>query len=459
MVVTVNEINSYIKMLKKNKSAGPDNLSSENFIYASNRLNIYLSFLFTSIFRYSVIPHKFMKVFIVPLIKDKCGNLNSKDNYRPISLACVISKLFERSILDKCKQYLITNDNQFAFKKHHNTSMCVLALKQILFEYTNKSTPIYACFLDISKAFDRINNDKLINILKERNVPVFILGVLIYWFCNQLFYVRWQNTLLDSFNPTCGLRQGSVISPIFFSVYMEKCSDMLNKSNCGCYFNTVLINHIIYADDMVIFSPSLKGLQNLIDICVEFGKIFDLKFNLNKSKCMVFSSNYKIKEQFVYMKDKRLEIVENYEYLGVNINCQLKDDIEIENIYRKLCCKANVINRKFSKCSISVKNELFRAYCTNIYCVGLLAKYKKCSFSKLRICYNNSFRIIHRYPRWCSASEMFTYNNVMSFNEVLRASQWRDLCAALESSNSLVKATISIRSSLLWQAYETNLFR
>ena len=123
--------------------------------------------------------------------------------------------------------------------------MCIMSLKQIIFEYNNSSTPIYDCFLDISKAFDKVNNGKLLNIKKNRDLCDFILELL-YTSLKTNFFIRWQGCLSKSFNPTFGLRQGFILSPLFFNIYLEKLSILLNKTPIGCYMNNVFINHSIY---------------------------------------------------------------------------------------------------------------------------------------------------------------------------------------------------------------------
>ena len=86
-------------------------------------------------FKYSYIPDDFMHVIIVHLVKNKSGDLTIKDNYRPISLSTIISKVFEQIILWKCEDIFLLNEqeNQFAFKTKHSTEMCVYILKQIIF--------------------------------------------------------------------------------------------------------------------------------------------------------------------------------------------------------------------------------------------------------------------------------------------------------------------------------------
>ena len=138
----------------------------------------------------------------------------------------------------------------------------------------------------------------------------------------------------NGFNTTCGLRWGSVISPILFNIYLDDLSKDLNNSTIGCKINNVLVNYIYYADDLVIISPLVKGLKNLIGKCVKFGKIHDVIFNCTKSKCILFKSSYKVEKPFIeFSPGQELEFVESINYLGVTISSNSKDNSEIANQY------------------------------------------------------------------------------------------------------------------------------
>ena len=98
-----------------------------------------------------------IKTTIVPIVKNKCGNISESNNYRPITLATIISKLFESVLLVKCEDYLSTCSNQFGFKKGHSTDLCIYALKEYIEYYKNRNTSVFVTILDASIAFDRVN--------------------------------------------------------------------------------------------------------------------------------------------------------------------------------------------------------------------------------------------------------------------------------------------------------------
>ena len=95
---------------------------------------------------------------IIPIIKNKSGDLTAKNNYRPIALFSIISKGFVHTIIIRLEEYLWTNDNQFRFKSRHSTDLCIYAITEFINYFQSRSTSVNVAFLDASKAFDKISH-------------------------------------------------------------------------------------------------------------------------------------------------------------------------------------------------------------------------------------------------------------------------------------------------------------
>ena len=120
MTITTSEIQHTIESLKNGKARGPDGLCAEHFKFAGKRLHILLSCS-----SHGFIPDTFMKSIIIPLIKDKAGDITDTNNYRSLALSTISSKIYERIILNRYDDLLTTTDNQFGFKKGYSTDMCI----------------------------------------------------------------------------------------------------------------------------------------------------------------------------------------------------------------------------------------------------------------------------------------------------------------------------------------------
>ena len=127
--VTVNDIQNAINRLDNNKTCGSDEIYAEHLKYSSEKLYPLLSICFTSLFVHGYLPDTLLTVILVPIIKNKAGNINSINNYRPIALASILSKIIKYIILDRIELQLATNANQFGFKHGHGTDQCIYVFK------------------------------------------------------------------------------------------------------------------------------------------------------------------------------------------------------------------------------------------------------------------------------------------------------------------------------------------
>ena len=133
----------------------------------------------------------------------------------------------------------------------------------------------------------------------------------------------------------------------------------LNSTGVGCHYNGS-INHVAYADDMILLSPSPFGLQTLLNTCERFSKEHDVVYNTKKTVCMMLLPKMlrnMLRPQFA-LCGTTLSFVKDYKYLGFHMSNDSCDNLEIQQQYRMLCCRTNSLIRKFAMCSYSVKRYL-----------------------------------------------------------------------------------------------------
>ena len=224
---------------------------------------------------------------------------------------------------------------------------------------------------------------------------------------------------------------------------MDNLSIKLNKLPVGCCVNSVTINHLMYADDTVLIAPSVKGQQKLLDVTQSYGQYHNIVFNQNKTVCMhVIGKRQKWSGSTpVKLNDKILKFVDEHKYLGHFIHKNLSDNCDMLKQIRSLYCRANMLNKKFGLCSDSVKILLYKLFCANFYCGSLWCDFTQSVYNKIRVSYNNSFRILLKLPKFCSASEMFVYSDIPNFEALLCKHRY-SLMTRIKNCNNLFVSTI-----------------
>ena len=439
-----------IRKLDCGKACGDDAISAEHLKYASNRILPLLSMCFTSCFVHGWLPAKMISVILVPIIKDKTGKINCSSNYRPIALSSILSKVLETIIFNKLQYYLVTCDNQFGFKPKHGTDMCIYVLKEIIHKYHDLNSSVFLCFLDASKAFDRVNHVTLFKKLLGLGTPAFLVRILCFWYSQQRLVVRWGNTISEPFGVTNGVRQGGILSPHLFNVYMNDLSRDLNACSVGCMNGDTRYNHLMYADDLVVFSLSSRGLQQLLDVCSEYGIIHDIKYNTQKSVVTIVRSKYHKNIVFpdFLLNENVLPTSSKVRYLGHIITEDMRDDHDIMRQCRKMYAQGNMLRRKFYMCSPDVKVSLFKTFCTPLYTAQLWWNYRLYNLKKINVAYNDIMRLLLRLPRYHSASHLFANVNVSSFHACLRRLVYSFICRLDGSENIYITGLVSVTQSL-----------
>ena len=128
--------------------------------------------------------------------------------------------------------------------------------------------------------------------LLHRNMSPLILRLLIYMYTNQELQVKWSGSMSDKFNVSNGVKQGGVVSPILFAVYMDDLLLSLEQNGVGCHMGEHFTGALAFADDLTLISPTRHGLKEMVSICEDYASEHDIKFNGSKSQLLAFRGNF-----------------------------------------------------------------------------------------------------------------------------------------------------------------------
>ena len=177
--VDIIEVTNAISALNANKSDGSLGLYSNHLLIASSHLHRYIALLFTFMLRHGHNPDCIMEAIISSIPKNANGQISDSENYRGIALSSAIGKVLDIIIMNRYSNELMSSNLQFSFKPKHSTVMCTAAMREIFSHYTSRSSRVYMCALDATKAFDKVNFPKLFHLLLKRNVPSVILRIVL----------------------------------------------------------------------------------------------------------------------------------------------------------------------------------------------------------------------------------------------------------------------------------------
>jgi len=270
------------------------------------------------------------------------------------------------------QSYLGSSNRQFGFKKGSGCSTAIYTLRKVVDNFTLNNSTINICSLDLSKAFDNLNHSILFNKLMDRNVPCVIIKLLYCWYSKVFNVVKWGNDISALFKLSSGVRQGGILSPAFFALYVNDVLLKLEKSKLGCHIKLRCFNSLMYADDLLLLSVSVSHLTELIRLCVNEFHAIELDINLNKSGCMRIGDRHKVTIASLQFGDQELHWKSEIKYLGIFILSTRRFCINCQHVKQKFFRSLNGIFGKVGlQTSPTVLCSLIDSYCTPVLLYAL----------------------------------------------------------------------------------------
>jgi hypothetical protein len=265
---------------------------------------------------------------------------------------------------------LITSNRQYGFKKGRGCSQAIHDLKQTVDYYTSRDSTINIATLDISKAFDKINHYKLLLQLMKRFISVNIVRLLTNWYCKLTTIMKWNNVVSKPVSLATGVRQGGVLSPALFSVYIDDLLTLLNDCKLGCFIKGNCANSFVYADDIILLAISVQHLQTLVNLCRDFLERNDLSLNSAKCKCLRIGLRNRMFCKCIRLGMTDLEWVEEIKYLGVFIERAKVFRCNYSENRKKFFRSFNCIFGRVGKSVVNVVTSLLSTQCVPVLLYG-----------------------------------------------------------------------------------------
>ena len=403
------EIEKIINSFDNKYSAGDDYVSNIIVKTSSAVVAPYLAFIINLSFLKGVFPNELCKAKVFPLHKE--GSKTDENNYRPISLLIVWSKVYERAMYNRVYSYFenfsLLFSKQFGFRNKHSTIDALANLTEKM-RLATLSDSIYSFFLDLKKAFDTIDHDILIYKLECYGIRSNCLNWFVSYLRNRMQRVE-VNGVSSAWNTVdCGVPQGSILGPLLFIIYM-------NDLPLTCKSAEI----ILFADDtnLTAIGCTVENVQSDLECLNKWLIANKLVINISKTVQMTVKSSASNCSFNLNALDITVKPV--CKYLGIYIDCKLSFVSHVDFVKMRLGKQCGIISKLRHYVPRYQLLEYYRSNVVPILQYGILV-YGCCSFSVLNpifILQKKILKFIYFRKRQDHCENIFEKNKLLTVFE------------------------------------------
>lgn len=397
---TLGETLDALKKLKSNKAPGLDGLPTEVYKYGGHTLIARIHSLFLKIWDQESAPLDFKTSLIINIYKRK-GDRANCSNYRGISLLCTAGKILARIISDRLQPALepIIPESQAGFRAHRSTTDMIFTLRQLQEKIREQHASAFAIFVDLKKAFDTVNRQALWQIMLKFGCPEKLVNIIKNLHEDNIAKVITSQGLTGGFGITNGVRQGCVLAPLLFNVFMtafllrldrtlqdrgieyryrfDKGLHNLSRLKAQKNVRQRVLTELQYADDLVILANTPEEAQRMMDTFANVYASLGMEVNTNKTKYIAMTCHAPVFPSRtipdITLQSNPIEQVVQFNYLGSLVTKNGDMDAEISH---RIQCAASAFyklrGRVFGSMDLSNRTKImvFKAVVLSILLYG-----------------------------------------------------------------------------------------
>lgn len=405
----------------KDSAGGNDGIKPKVIKHVKHELAVPLLHLVNLSLKTGVFPDQLKQAIITPVFKK--GSHNLINNYRPISVLNVFSKIFEKVMYRRLMGYLDSINllyyRQFGFRRGHSTEMAVTEIVSIITRSLNENSSCLGVNMDLSKAFDSIDHGILCKKLHKYGIRHKALEWFQSYLSNRTQQVKYNSALSTQRTVIRGVPQGSNLGPLLFLIYVNDMQYVC--THC---------EPIMYADDCNIFFKFNRETTNSISTLVnqQLKDLSDwfscnyLSLNVKKTNFMVFSGKRKVSIGAIMINGVLLEQVNSSNFLGITIDSMLSWKAHIQKTCGKISKSIGVLRKINKNLSKSTMKQLYNSIILPHLNYGITIWGSACptTINSLYLLQKKSIKIALRLPWRTSTNDLFRDNKILPIHDLYK---------------------------------------
>ena len=291
--ITAEEITSVINTLPKGKSPGIDGITYEHIKYGGEIIVELLLKLFSYIIELEEIPKSFKMAIKIPIPK---GNKTSRtfDDHRGISLLPCINKMLERIVLSRLQKEEKYSHQplQGGYQREQDALTTCFVIDEVVNHCREEKEKVYVAYMDIKKAFDTMWIDAMLFKLQyNKGIAGKTWRLIKNWYIDMKEFVFIGGKASRTYNLYQGTRQGGVLSPWLFLVFIDDLIEELKNTKAGIFLGSLYFGSPMFADDLTMLSRLKSGLDRMLKTAWEYSQKWRFNFSVTKTVILIFGES------------------------------------------------------------------------------------------------------------------------------------------------------------------------